>query len=601
MRFHRTPNLAVIAVLCAVLGVGWLTWRFIGKDVDGTSSDWEEMRDSLAREWGMYPAMNRFFEDPDKQIPLQGSIDFGGQVSDLHWNIYACGTSAFEPVDPPVPLGSDGFSRWCADNGVEVCKSVVSDTQEHPVNEEWALGFELTGAVAGNEFWNARFRDDGVACIYYYNPRNGRFMCISGRCEATTAWKGTFAPAPVHPSCTDAHDTPQPAQTTRCENQQPLCTPGKAINRSMSPCKHPRCRFIFGAVAALWLTIPADSPAQPPDAAAPQPRPSKKLIEWGWDEPDPAFMRAHIGEMERLPFDGVVFHVNSSRGGNFVWEMWGGRRYERAEFDAAVADLRETPFQRLSERFLRVNVTPGNVDWFDDDAWSGVLHNARVAAQVARDGGCRGFMFDTEQYQHELFHFAKQPPGHTWQECRDTVRRRGAEWMRAVNAECPEITILLTFAYKMAQPAAGRPRSEARYGLLADFLDGVLEACSEQTAIVDAWEHSYSYRRAEQFDAARETMRTTALGWTAAPEKYQRHVKAGFGIWLDYNWPRHGWDTADLSKNYFSPPQFAESVRTALANSDGYVWIYTEQPRWWTSERLPTEYVEALRTARGEQ
>ena len=33
----------------------------------------------------------------------------------------------------------------------------------------------------------------------------------------------------------------------------------------------------------------------------------KQLIEWGWDEPDPAFMRAHLGEMERLPFDGVVF------------------------------------------------------------------------------------------------------------------------------------------------------------------------------------------------------------------------------------------------------------------------------------------------------
>jgi hypothetical protein len=369
----------------------------------------------------------------------------------------------------------------------------------------------------------------------------------------------------------------------------------------MAKARRKRFFFDFLTIATASLTQFGESSAQSPVADAPPRTASKKLIEWGWDEPDPAFMRAHIAEMERLPFDGVVFHVNSSQGGNFVWEMWGGRRYERTEFDAAVADLRATPFRQLSERFLRVNVTPGNVDWFDDEAWGAVLHNTRVAAQVAREGNCRGFLFDTEQYQHQLFTFAKQPPGHTWEECRAQVRRRGAEWMRAVNAEFPEITILLTFAYKMARPPEGRPRSEARYGLLADFLDGLLEACSEQTVIVDAWEHSYSYRGAAQFEAARETILQAALDWTAAPEQYRRHVRAGFGIWLDYNWPRHGWDTTDVSKNYFSPPQFTDSVRAALANSDEYVWIYSEQPRWWTSERLPAKYIEALRTARGER
>jgi hypothetical protein len=36
-----------------------------------------------------------------------------------------------------------------------------------------------------------------------------------------------------------------------------------------------------------------------------------------------------------------------------------------------------------------------------------------------------------------------------------------------------------------------------------------------------------------------------------------------------------------------------------LEVSDEYVWIYTEQPRWWTSERLPAAYIDALRSARG--
>jgi len=41
---------------------------------------------------------------------------------------------------------------------------------------------------------------------------------------------------------------------------------------------------------------------------------SKKLIEFGWDEPDTAFMRAHVAEMEQTPFDGCVFHANATDG-----------------------------------------------------------------------------------------------------------------------------------------------------------------------------------------------------------------------------------------------------------------------------------------------
>src|SRR3989337_909375 len=42
----------------------------------------------------------------------------------------------------------------------------------------------------------------------------------------------------------------------------------------------------------------------------------KKLIECGWDEPDTKFIRQNIQKMEQFPFDGFVFHVVSSKGGN---------------------------------------------------------------------------------------------------------------------------------------------------------------------------------------------------------------------------------------------------------------------------------------------
>jgi hypothetical protein len=327
---------------------------------------------------------------------------------------------------------------------------------------------------------------------------------------------------------------------------------------------------------------------------------TKKIIEWGWDEPDTKFLRENIQKMEELPFDGLVFHVNSSQGGNFTWEMWGNRKFGIEEFQHSIDNLKATHFQRFTDRFLRVNVTPGSVDWFDDEAWLVVLNNFGAAAQVAKEGGCKGFMFDVEQYNEGLFDYGKQKHREekSFAEYQAQVRERGRSWMQEVNSRFPEITVLLTFGYRIAQPREGKARSEARYGLLADFLDGMLEACSEQTKIVDAWEYSYPYKERSQFEEAYATIKEKSVEWTAAPDEYRRHVQAGFGIWMDQGWRQLGWSVDDFSKNHFTPDQFESAVRSALDVCDEYVWIYTEQPRWWTNERLPAEYVSALSRAR---
>lgn len=52
-----------------------------------------------------------------------------------------------------------------------------------------------------------------------------------------------------------------------------------------------------------------------------------------------------------------------------------------------------------------------------------------------------------------------------------------------------------------------------------------------------------------------------------------------------------------VEKNHFTPDEFEAAVRAALQRSDEYVWVYTEQPRWWTNEKLPAAYVEAVEQA----
>ena len=78
-------------------------------------------------------------------------------------------------------------------------------------------------------------------------------------------------------------------------------------------------------------------------------------------------------------------------------------------------------------------------------------------------------------------------------------------------------------------------------------------------------------------------------------------VSLGFGLWMDYDWRKKGWDEKNVSKNYFTPEQFGGSVRHAMKSADEFVWVYTESPKWWTEkgpEKLPPEYQRVIEAAR---
>lgn len=378
----------------------------------------------------------------------------------------------------------------------------------------------------------------------------------------------------------------------------------------MSPTLRFIARLAFACCAAIG---PSGRPvaAQPPTVrpAPADSRPVKRLIEFGWDEPDTAFLRAHIEEMERTPFDGCVFHVNyvapDGKNGNFTWEGWGRRSFAPGEVSEALRDLKALPIRRFRQNFLRFNTTPADLDWFDDHA--AVLNNARLSAQLAREGRARGVLFDIEQYQGKLFDYRAQRDVKTrsWDAYAQQARRRGREVMDAFQEGYPDVTVLLTFGYTLpwSQSEGGkRPLAECDYGLLAPFLDGMVEAARGRARLVDGHELSYGYRDRSAFDRARQTFDRDVLPVVADPEAYCRVVSLGFGIWLDHDWRSKGWNVEDVARNHFSPEGFETSVRSALETADEFVWIYTEQPRWWTEAggtvNLPSAYEAALRKSR---
>src|SRR4051794_2656912 len=99
-----------------------------------------------------------------------------------------------------------------------------------------------------------------------------------------------------------------------------------------------RCVTRFGSLLALALlagatALPSVAPAQAP-AAKP-----KALVEFGWDEPDTAYMRRHVARMEETPFDGCVYHADartpSGEVDSLTWKFWGRRAFADSELAQA--------------------------------------------------------------------------------------------------------------------------------------------------------------------------------------------------------------------------------------------------------------------------
>jgi len=176
----------------------------------------------------------------------------------------------------------------------------------------------------------------------------------------------------------------------------------------------------------------------------------KKLIAFPRPEPDTAFMRKHITQMEKTPFDGTIFSVKYTKAdgteGKFTWESWGQVAFTEAQLKPALDDLKTTKFNRFKSNFLRFNTASKNQDWFDD--FSAIINNARLAASIARQaneatGAVPGIKFDTEQYNDKLFTYSAQRDKATksWDVYAAQARKRGREVMEAFQAGYPDLTV----------------------------------------------------------------------------------------------------------------------------------------------------------------
>lgn len=330
---------------------------------------------------------------------------------------------------------------------------------------------------------------------------------------------------------------------------------------------------------------------------------TRKIIAFGGiggsgGNPSPPELVSQIDAVARFPVDGFVFNLSNVPGylPNLPFSEVREVREDQLAADVECFRMARSKLGAVQDNFVRLNVGVLNFDWFDDAAWAVLTQNLTVIARAAQTCGAVGFMLDTEQYGYNAapsvapfdYNRQKQVAELTFAAYRQQVRKRGAEFGRAITAVFPTAKFFFTFATSYAfNPINAKALLS---GLEPAFVDGLMDG-APQAEIIDGYEGAYYFKTRDQFVVARELIKERAAVLSADPARYRRRMQVAFGI---YVFGPNGQKLAsDFIKNSLTPVQYEAVLRWALELSDGYVWIYA-QP----STSGPPEYIRAIARAK---
>lgn len=321
------------------------------------------------------------------------------------------------------------------------------------------------------------------------------------------------------------------------------------------------------------------------------------VVATGWDSPTPAQFREHVAEFEKWGlFDGTTIKPTRRSGKGVVathHTAFSREPWHWEQFAEALVDLRAAQTTTCRETFLMVYANPGDVDWFDDAGWKEVVDHWRLLARLAKQGGLRGLLYDAEPYVKPFSQFRYSAQAgraeHTFAEYRAKARERGRAVMEAVGEEFPDATI---FTYRLFSDMLSlldsgdinRALEGHSYGLQPAFVDGWMDALPDGLTIIEGTEDiGYRANSPAEYNAAFTVERLRLPEFLAAEnrQKFSRCLRIGQSLYLDahINPPGNAWHID--SSGSTPAARLAANLSSALAASDGLVWLYGEQARWW--------------------
>ncbi|MAV34902.1 MAG: hypothetical protein CMJ59_05540 [Planctomycetaceae bacterium] len=346
------------------------------------------------------------------------------------------------------------------------------------------------------------------------------------------------------------------------------------------------------------------------------PPPRRKLIVYGWELGflEARQLRQMAPVMQRQPFDGIVFslfHEGQPRDQAFIHSV----RLEDAQLAAPAEQLAKIDWTTFTDNFLVIKAGENfphqgvgePMDWFDDAHWDAICHNVGVLARVAVAAHCVGLAFDPEPYHASVWNYdlvgnRKPPPRRTtksFAEFAAVVRRRGAQYMRAIQTEIPNVRLFNLYQAVRLPPSR---LAETIYALYPAFINGMLDAAAPQVTFIDGNEYGFSLLTRSDYTNAYVNVRQRKLTLIDPSNRatYRRQVQVSAPIYLDDIFGSHAnrrWVGTYLSgaeKRRF----FEHRLFHAMDAVDEYVWVYGERPSWFGSPRVPRWAVESVHRVR---
>jgi len=321
------------------------------------------------------------------------------------------------------------------------------------------------------------------------------------------------------------------------------------------------------------------------------------IIATGWDSPTPKQFREGLEVFERWAvFEGTtLMPTRRTPKGDDVdaRNAFSREHWTWEDFAGALADLKAASPKTCRENYLMLYANPGDVDWFDDAGWKEIVDHWRLLARLARQSGMRGILYDAEPYikPYSQFLYRAQAgrDAHTFAEYGVQARRRGREVMEAVRAEFPDIVI---FTFRLFSDMLGllgsgdlaRALESDTYGLQPSFVNGWLDVMAPEAKVIEGAEDiGYRANSAADYDASFTRLRTRMPDFVAPEhrEKVNRQFRVGQSLYLDayINPVGHPWHIPRAGTT--AAARLTANVTSALRASDGVVWLYGEQARWW--------------------
>lgn len=356
--------------------------------------------------------------------------------------------------------------------------------------------------------------------------------------------------------------------------------------------------------------------------------PKKKLIDFGWHSPFVLDLHERMREYESGPFDGVCIKLSKEAGNGNVfmvddWRTIGAEAKDREK--KLISSIRESSI--LTDNFL-VLYGASQMDWFSDEDWAKVDSHLRFAAQMARAARCKGVFWDPEPYKpgKNPWKYKEQEKStrYSFEECYNQVRKRGARFIQALQEEFPGVIVFSLRElsdWQNGSPFSGallpvinkentiKELENAWWGLRIPFYMGILDAIHPDVKYIDGNEEAYYYSSALEYYRLRGTLRDDAKA-LVPPElwaKYATRNEIAHSISVDYiagNWlgmspfPYRLTGQSAMMTAEERTKWFEHNAYYALRTADEYAWLYTEDMNWWTGEKVPEGFREALLRAK---